>query len=332
MGTPLSRSLRYVLFIGVAGGLFWLALREADPKTLWANLAGADYRFILLSMTMGYVAYVSRGLRWNLLLESMGYRSKKASSIHSVAIGYLANMAIPRAGEVARCTALNRLEEIPVSKLVGTVVLERAIDFLMLFLFLGGVLLTSYSDFQVFYETASGAGQPSSDGSNMNWLFGASFFLALLGLIWWKWKERIRSLSGWQKFTGFAQGLAEGFRTLYKIDKKGLFVVHTLIIWAMYFFMVYICIFALPETSELSYSNMLFVMVAAAMGMVVPVPGGVGAYHYLVVLSLGVLGVSETVGLSFATLVHSGQTLMGIISGALGFLYLTKRGSRPQKT
>ena len=95
--------------------------------------------------------------------------------------------------------------------------------------------------------------------------------------------------------------------------------------------MVYICIFALPETSGLSYSNMLFVMVAAAMGMVVPVPGGVGAYHYLVVLSMGVLGVSETVGLSFATLVHSGQTLMGIISGAVGFLFLTKKGAGVQR-
>ena len=327
---PLSKSLRYAVFFGVAGTLLWLAFRETDPKTLWANLAGADYRFILLSMIMGYIAYISRGLRWNLLLASMGYRAKKASSIHSVAVGYLTNMAVPRAGEVARCTALNRLENIPISKLLGTVVLERAIDFLMLFLFLCGVLLTSYNDFLIFFEKASGAKQPTSEGSNLVLLLGASVFLLLLGILWWKWHERIRSHWAWHKLKDFASGLAEGFKTLSKIDNKGLFVVHTLIIWSMYFFMVYICIFALPATSTLSYSNMLFVMVAGAMGMVVPVPGGVGAYHYLVVLSLGVLGVSETVGLSFATLVHSAQALMGIISGGVGFLYLTKKRSDAQ--
>ena len=331
MASPLSKSLRYAVFVGIAGGLLWLAFRETDPKSLWANLAGADYRFILLSMTMGYVAYISRGLRWNLLLECMGYRAKKASSIHSVAIGYLANMAVPRAGEVARCTALNRLEDIPVSKLLGTVVLERAIDFLMLFLFLGGVLLTSYADFLVFYEKASGAETAASGESNTAWLIGALLFFIFMVVLGWMWRGRIQSHPAWQKIKDFASGLAEGFKTLSKIDKKGLFILHTLIIWAMYFFMVYICIFALPETSGLSYSNMLFVMVAAAMGMVVPVPGGVGAYHYLVVLSMSVLGVSETVGLSFATLVHSGQTLMGIISGAVGFLFLTKKGAGVQR-
>ena len=81
-----------------------------------------------------------------------GVSGQKASSIHSVAVGYLTNMAVPRAGEVARCTALNRLENIPISKLLGTVVLERAIDFLMLFLFLCGVLLTSYNDFLIFLK------------------------------------------------------------------------------------------------------------------------------------------------------------------------------------
>ena len=89
--------------------------------------------------------------------------------------------------------------------------------------------------------------------------WGLQSSLLLLGILWWKWHERIRSHWAWHKLKDFASGLAEGFKTLSKIDNKGLFVVHKLIIWSMYFFMVYICIFALPATSTLSYSNMLFV-------------------------------------------------------------------------
>lgn len=323
------KTLRYLLFVALAALLLWLAFRGTDPQELWNSLANADYRYVLLSMAMGYVAYISRGLRWLLLLDSMGHRAHPWSSIHAVAVGYFANMAVPRAGELARCTALNRMERIPVSKLFGTVILERAIDFLMLFSFVAAVLLTSYDDFMAFYQKASGGGDAATNleasGSPL-WLFillGMSLMVGLFFLF----RNRILRHPLWAKVRSFLSGIREGLQTIVHMKKKGLFLLHTLVIWTMYFLMVYICIFAIPETAELTVANMLFVMVAAGMGMVVPVPGGVGAYHYLVVLSLGLLGINDTVGLSFATLVHSGQAIMGILTGliALLFMYLRTR-------
>lgn len=317
----------------MAALLLWLAFKGTNPEELWKSLATADYRFVLLSMIMGYTAYVSRGLRWLLLLDSMGHKSHPWSSIHSVAIGYLANMAVPRAGELARCTALNRAEKIPVSKLFGTVILERTVDFIMLFLFVSSVLLTSYDDFMAFYQTASGTGGTEESKPLLQKpLFWIGIVIALFGVFGLIFRQNIINHPLWAKVRTFLLEVKEGFQTIIHMKRKWLFVFHTLLIWALYFFMVYICIYAIPETANLSFANVLFVMVAAGMGMVVPVPGGVGAYHYLVVLSLGLLGISDTVGLSFATLVHSGQMLMGIITGliALLFMYFRSRKSSVQ--
>lgn len=124
--------------------------------------------------------------------------------------------------------------------------------------------------------------------------------------------------------------MKEGLQTIFRIKQWAWFVFHTLVIWSMYYFMVYICIYAMPQTAQLSMANVLFVMVAAGMGMLVPVPGGVGSYHYLVVLALGLLGVEATTALGFATLVHSGQALMAIVAGVVAMVYVyLKKQQKP---
>jgi len=320
-----SKILKYLLFVGLAIVLLWLAFKETDPTELWESLRKADYRYVLLSMLMGYAAYISRGMRWLLLLETMNYKPSKWASIHSVAIGYFANMAVPRAGEVARCTSLNKLEVIPVSKLFGTVIVERTIDFLMLASFITGALLTSYSSFTALYSKATGTNKTSET----SFFSSPIFYIILLGglvlILLFVFRHRLTQLPLYAKIRSFLAGVWEGFKAVFKMKKKALFLLHTFFIWTMYYLMVYVVIYAIPETQHLTPANMLFVMVAAGMGMVIPVPGGVGAYHYLVVLSLGLLGVSDTVGLSFATLVHSGQSIMAIITGVIAMLYIYYR-------
>lgn len=325
MASKTSNVVKYLLFVGLAMLLLWLAFRKTDPTELWESLRHADYRYVILSMLMGYAAYISRGMRWLLLLETMNYKPRSWASIHSVAIGYFANMAVPRAGEVARCTSLNKLEDIPVSKLFGTVIVERTIDFIMLVSFVSGALFTSYSTFTEFFSTATG----NTQSSDTPFFQSPVFFILLAGLAFFFFLYLFRNLLTRQPFyakiRSFLAGVWEGFQAVFKMKKKLAFILHTLFIWIMYYLMVYVVIFAIPETQHLSPSNMLFVMVAAGMGMVVPVPGGVGAYHYLVVLSLGLLGISDTVGLSFATLVHSGQSVMAIITGVIAMLYIYYR-------
>jgi len=323
VNTRVKSGLRYALFAGLGLGLLYLAFGKTDPKELLSVLHKADYRFILLSMAMGFVAYIARGLRWLMLLKSLGYTAKPWSSIHSVSIGYFANMAVPRAGEVARCTTLSGLENIPVTKLLGTVIVERALDLVLLLSMLALAFGTSFSKMQAFFNQALNSSEPASASSGISGtgiVLGAGAAL-LLGVVLLR--KRIGKLPFFDKIRHLAREVGEGIGSVWKMPNKGLFVFYTLTIWAMYYFMVHICIYALPETAGLSMADTLFVMVAAGMGMVVPVPGGVGAYHYLVVLSMGLLGIEASLALGFATLVHSGQAVMGIAAGLVALLYIS---------
>lgn len=327
MPAKLKKVLRYLFFLSLAGFLFWLALRKTSPTQLWNDLITADFRWVLLSIGMGFLAYVSRGLRWVIILRQLGYKEvKNWNAIHSISIGYFANLAVPRAGEVARCTSLNQVEGVPVAKLFGTVILERAIDTLML---LGVVLLTFILErdtFSQFFDLAlSNNSTTPEETSLLKYAVLGAFIL--LGFSVYFLRHKLLQMPFMAKVRAFWTELKEGFKVIFNLKQKGLFFFHTFFIWAMYYGMVYVCFFAVPYTQHLSPAEGLLVMVVGGLGMVVPVPGGIGAYHYLVVLGLSLLGISQTEGMSFATLVHSGQTLMALITGVLAviFLYLERR-------
>ena len=314
--------------MAVGAGLFYLAFRNTEFEKLANDFRKADYTYVILSIIMGYLAFISRGMRWVLLLEPLGKKPNTWNAIHSVTIGYFANLLVPRAGELARCTALYQTDDIPVNRLFGTVILERVIDFLML-LFL--VLLTLILEFDLLmelFDTAFSATQGSEDNNSGLYIkigiaaFGAISLIALYLL-----REKFMMHPLYQKVREFWEGIKEGLKSISQLKSKTPFILHTIFIWLMYYLMVYICVFSLDATQNLSPSSGLLVMIAAGFGMVVPTPGGIGAYHYLVMLGLGVLGVASDDGVSFATLVHTGQLVMTVITGtiAAGFLYRARR-------
>ena len=124
--------LKYVVFALLSIGLLYLAFRNQNPKTLINELKNVDYSWVWLSVLFGAIAIISRAYRWIIILNSLGFKASKSNSIYAVAIGYFTNIAIPRAGEITRCTSLNQTENIPVNQLFGTIILERTIDLLLL--------------------------------------------------------------------------------------------------------------------------------------------------------------------------------------------------------
>ena len=123
---------KYIFFLFLGIGLAYLAFKNQDPKTLISQLKDVNYFWVLASIAFGFIAIVSRGLRWVILLKNLNYSIGRLNSIYAVAIGYFTNIAVPRAGEITRCTSLNQTENIPIDKLFGTIILERAIDFIFL--------------------------------------------------------------------------------------------------------------------------------------------------------------------------------------------------------
>ncbi len=333
MNPTLSKILKYSIFLGTGGFLFYLAFRNTEFEKLVEDFQKAQYEYVLASMIMGYLAFISRGMRWVILLAPLGKKPGTWNAVHSVSVGYLTNLLIPRAGELARCTALQQTDKIPVNRLFGTVILERVIDMIMLILLILLTLILEFDQLNSFFSTAFN-NDVAEEGSNGGTIIKIA--IAVTGVvgvvILYLLRHKFQHMPIYSKVRDFWTGIKEGLKSIGKLENKWPFILHTLFIWTMYYLMVYICVFALPATEHLDPSSGLFVMIVAGLGMVVPTPGGIGAYHYLVMLALGVLGISATDGVSFATLVHTGQLVMTIIGGLIAVAVLARVRARNKKT
>ena len=315
--------IKYILFFGVGVLLLFLAFKNQNPKELINELTNVEYIWVWLSMLFGFLAFLSRGLRWVILLENMGYSTSSLNSIYSVAVGYFTNLAIPRAGEVTRCTSLGQAEDIPVNKLFGTIILERTIDFIILSFLIVFTFLVQFDSFSLFFSNlfTNSSEQPANLGFFIIAFFGSILMLFLI------FKKNLSKTKIYQKISTFLKGVVDGFKSIKGINNKFSFWGHTVFIWLMYYLMTYVCFFAIEETQSLDPLDGLFVMVIGGLGMIAPVQGGIGAYHLVVKIGLIILGVSAEAGLLFATVVHTAQTLMTLVIGSVSvlMLFLAKR-------
>ncbi len=320
--------IKYILFFGIGVLLLFLAFNNQNPQELIEQLKTVDYLWVWLSMLFGFLAFISRGLRWIILLENLGYRAKPLSSIYAVSIGYFTNLAVPRAGEVTRCTSLSQSENIPVNKLFGTIILERTIDFIILVSLICFTFLLEFDAFSQFFTNlfVDGEEVPSNLG-----FFAIAIFSTLL-MLFLVFKNKLKHTAIYQKISSFLQGVADGFKSIKGIQKKWAFWGHTLFIWLMYYLMTYVCFFAIESTQLLSPIDGLFIMVVGGLGMVAPVQGGIGAYHLVVKIGLMILGISADAALLFATVVHTCQTLMTLFVGSISLLmlFLSKRKAKSE--
>ena len=323
--------LKYIASLSFAGLIIYFLFRNQDPAALIEKISEVEIRWVFLSIICGGWAYINRGMRWIVLIDALGYKSSKLNSISSVSVGYFTNLFIPRAGEITRCTALNRVEKIPVDKLFGTILVERVIDLVFLIsLFLLTLILKLDLILRFFTELSSQSSDSTTLGSTKYYVLIA--ILMFFVLAYYLLKKWIVKTSFYEKIIEFIDGLKEGFKSIKKMKRKSSFWFHTFSIWIMYFLMTYVCFFAIEETSHLTISDGLFLLVLGGIGMVIPTPGGIGSYHAIVMIGLSVLGVGKVYlgedgdpanpALLFPTIVHASQTLVAIIMGSVGMILL----------
>lgn len=272
------------------------------------------------------IAFASRAYRWNMLIHPLGYKPKFSSAFYSLMFGYLANLALPRLGEVSRSVALNRAEKIPLDAIIGTVIAERAIDLLMLFL---SILLALVLQFDRIYSFLNdNLIQPLAEKIaatiHSPFFIPVVIFVAIIlsaGIFVLSKRKFSSTLA--KKINQFVKGIWQGLLTVIKLKSHSAFIFHTILIWFLYWLVSYICFFSLDATSGLDMKAGVFVLVVGGLGMTVPVQGGIGAYHWIVTQGLLMFGISATDGLSYATLVHTSQTLLVILVGAISFLMLS---------
>lgn len=322
MTTKVISAIKYIVLLGVGGILLWLAFRGVNFSETIDEIKNANLFWLGLSVLASLIAFFSRAIRWNLLIEPLGFQPKIMNTSTALMIGYLANLAVPRLGEVTRCGTLNQTEKVPFEKLLGTVIFERIIDVICLLICMVMVAVSEYDRLGNFLN--ENIFNPLK--SKANFFFNSPLTIALvfvifIALILFLFKNK-RSKGVIAKFTGILKGIGDGLTSVRKMKKPFQFIFHTVLIWGMYFLMSYLCFFSLQATSLLDWHAGLFVLVVGGMGMSAPVQGGIGAYHLLVSQGLMLYGLTQGHGLAFATLMHTSQTLVVIILGALSFLYL----------
>lgn len=309
--------------------LLWLTFRHVNLTDVWDKIKAAKMWWVLLSMAFAFLAIVSRAYRWNMLIESSGYKPLLSNSTYAVLFAYLANLAFPRLGEVTRCGALSKKENIPFDILLGTVIVERAIDVICLLLSIALVFMLEFQTMGNFlYEKVF-----KGIGASINLTSVAIMLLALVGIgvglrILFKSKT---SSAFVLKIRKMVAGVISGLSSIKKIRNLPIFIFHTFFIWLMYYFMIYVCFFSLPATAVLGIKECFLILVAGGLGMSAPAPGGIGAYHKLVSEGLALYDVPISDGVAFATLLHTSQIVEMVVCGVFALIMLGSGSSRISK-
>ena len=307
--------LMYLGFLGIGVLLFYMAFSMVEDRdALWNDMRSASWTGLILSFVMGYLAIVSRGLRWVVLLDPLGHKPSPIRTVHAVTFAYFANTFIQRSGELARCAALNQTDDIPVDQLFGTVISERVVDFVILMVL---TCIAVFSNLPAFLGLIEGAELPDTT----NAVIGGFVLLGALGLAWFK-RKMLLQLSFAQKVLSFLKGIWEGLNSIRQMKRKGMFLFHTFFIWSMYFFMAWVIFKSIGAVASITVTQALFIMVAGGFGMVMPAPGGVGAYHWAVMLGFSALGYAQELGFAVANVIWITQTAMIVITGGIAYLAL----------
>jgi uncharacterized protein (TIRG00374 family) len=312
--------------------LLWLSLRgitvgegENKGEFLWHTWQKSDKTFLLLMALVTIISHLLRAQRWRMLLEPSGNHVSFGNSFLSLLVGYLVNLAVPRGGEVSRCYNLYKLEKTPVEVSFGTVVIERMVDVVCLLALILLSFFAEWTKLKAFIESLNL--QRSGAGFSIPWwVYVALLALVLIGVAFYLLRKN-------EKLKKIVSGFKEGLMSIVRLKNKGLFIVYSILIWALYFVMSYFVIKAFPETSQLGFSAVLTLFAIGSIAMAVPLPGGAGSYHTLVPLGLVMLyHMNKADAVAFVFIFHGWQTLIMIVGGllSLGISYWIIRWKRAQ--
>jgi glycosyltransferase 2 family protein len=327
------QTLKFLGFLALGVLLLWLAFRKVEIKRIADNLKQANYYWLVLSIFFGLIAFLLRARRWQLLIHPLGFYPTFWHTFHAMMTGYLANIALPRIGEVTRCVALGKKEKIPVDRLVGTVIIERTIDFLSVLIFLIIIIFTSEALIKEFLRESIfiPVKEKILAVPEYSWIFWgallALIFISIILMIFYR--KKLRKIRFFSKMFDIARGVITGLKTITNLERKWEFIFLTIGIWISYAIMTWVVVFCLKSTSDITFWNSLIILVVGGLAMSVPVQAGFGAYHWAVSQVLIVTqGISLEDGLTYALLSHESQIIFEIIIGLISVYIMYGRNHK----
>lgn len=331
----LLTSFKIIIFLSLGVFLIWLALKgltKEDIQHVKDSFAAANYLWVILALCMGVLAHLSRAIRWKMLLAPLNNHPKLSNTFYAVMIGYLGNLAIHRLGEVLRCSILNRYEKVPLNQAFGTVVTERVVDTLLLFILMGYTIWLQYERMHDYITQhifsplkLKFAGLIGNRLILLVLIVVILLCIVIVSLL----RKKIAKNSIIQKASGILVGFWDGIRSVTKVKSPALFIFHSIFIWIMYFLSLYLCKNAFEETQSLTIADGLALLCFGSLG-IIATPGGLGAYQWIVLQIMTLWGYSAAIGVAFGWIVWLAQTALILIFGvaSFGLLALNKEAAR----
>ena len=338
MRKKITSFLTYIFFLGIGIFLVWWSLHRI-PGNKWNEFSGtlknARYILVIPVFFILVCSHVLRSLRWKILISPMGYSPSLLNTFFAVMIGYLANLAVPRLGEVLKCTILAKYEKVPADKLVGTIVTERAIDVVSLGLIFLLVFITQYNVVGGYAKEIFLQAFMDKKGSfSLNKILIALFIVLVLFFIIKHWFKKFAHSKIVIVVKNILRGVWEGLISVIKLKQKKIFIAYTFGIWAMYFAGLWVGLYATEGTAGVGFSPALSALAFASIGMILT-PGGIGAYAYFLAKVLELNNVAFTIGYANGTLQWFAQFLIIVLIGFISLLilpwYNRKKDNVPKK-
>ncbi len=333
----INKVLQFILFTGIGALILFLVYRSQNEayvaecalkgipdeecslfEKLKTDFSEANYWWILVVIFAYLFSNVIRAHRWLMLIKTLGRKGSIVNAFFTIMVGYFANMGLPRVGEVVRAGLFARYEGIGAEKVMGTIVVDRILDLLSLFLaiilvivFQGDVLLDYFGDKigdSVFGES---------------WLYIAvALFVIFLFLAYW-YRSIIKRWGLYQRIHHLVEGFRDGLRSLRRVEQPWLLLLDTVLIWLMYYLMMFLCFRSFEPTAHLGPLAGLMVFVFGGLGVVFPSPGGMGTFHAMVITALSIYGVHGDDAFSFTNIQYFSVQLFGtLLWGIIGLILL----------
>lgn len=317
------------LAIGIA--LLFLVYRKFDFVALRDTLRSIPihYGIILLTIVLGALGNVFRGLRWQLQMEATAPpHVRRTTAILATLGSYAVSLAVPRGGEVWRGSVVVTRDKVSVSRAAGTIVIDRVMDLVMLLLIALIALIFCYGDIARLVQKIPFDWGSIGKGvlSYRFWLIVASFILLCILLRRLFRRSRFR-----RKLSGFKDGFARAMRSVFTMPHKGVFILYSVLIWVCYYLAFRLAFYAFPFTADLSAGVGLIGFIMGTLGVMVPVQAGIGTWHYMIITTLTLYGVSESDAGLFALVLHTLQTAGTAFVGLLAILLVPLRSRKNTK-
>jgi len=317
-------AFKLLLFLGIGIFFIWLFVKDLTPeqkKDIYRSFVEADFTWFYISMLVGVVSHFIRAMRWKMLLKPMGYNPSNKNITMAVFIGYLANLALPRLGEVTRCGTLTRYEKVPFQKGFGTVITERALDmltFILLFIITVAIHFEKIKDY-LYIRVLTPLEDKLATLQHTNYIIYIIIALLIgLSIYMYRIRNRFEHLFIYIKFREVVKGLFEGIKSLLKMERPWLFILYTLLIWGTYWLMTHVIFMSMAETMHLGLNASLVVLMFGSIGIIV-VQGGIGIYPAIVAETLILYNIPEVNGYALGWLLWSAQQIIIILIGSMSF-------------